>query len=143
MDARFCVKNDKHRRHVWNSVSVAGSAERWQAKELWLKFFHAPEPQSGLLGEGGIHVVVGNHHHLHPRRHRRPDAVGSVFKHQTLGKDKGEENKVTLSPKPIRSTGFRSNGPRSAVSGKTNPGERESALAAFPFSCEKLDISSE
>lgn len=112
-----------------NHCPLPCSAERRQAEQSWLEFFHALEPQRGLPSEGGIHVVVGNHHHLHPRRQRRPDTIGSVFKHQTLGKDRGEENTVILSPKPIRSTGFQPNGRRSATSGKTNPGEWESAAA--------------
>lgn len=144
----FCFKSQKRISllhcsccHLWDSLSP-GSTEWRQAEKPWLEFFHAPEPQRGLPGEGGIHVVVRNHHHLHPRRQRRPDAVGSVFKHQTLSKDRGEENKVILSPKPIRSTGFQPCGRRSAVSGKTNPEEQESA-ETFPFTCDELNISSE
>lgn len=89
-----------------DSVYRFGSVERRQAKELGLKLLHAPESQCGLLGKAAVQVVVGNHHHLHPRSERRLHAVGSVFKHQTLSKDRGEGNKMILSYKPIRSTGF-------------------------------------
>lgn len=101
--------------HLYNS---SGSAERRQSKESGLEFFHTPEPQRGLLSEAGVHVVVRDHHHLHPRCQCRLDTIGSVFKDQTLGKDRVEG--MILSRKPIRSTGFQPTGRHhSAVSGKT------------------------
>lgn len=119
-----------------------GSVERRQAKELGLKLLHAPESQCGLLGKAGVQVVVGNHHHLHPRSKRRLHAVGSIFKHQTLSKDRGEENKMILSYKPIRSTGFHPCIRHKAETKKQttkNTGKMETG-ALFPSSCDGLDI---
>lgn len=85
---------------------VSGSVKLRQRKERRLKVLHAPESQRGLLGKAGVKVVVRNHHHLHPRSQSCLHAIRSVFKHQALSKDKGEGDKVILSYKPIRSTGF-------------------------------------
>lgn len=119
--------------HLCNS---SGSAEWRQSEESWLEFFHTPEPQRGLLCEAGVHVVVRNHHHLHPRCQCRLDTIGSVFKDQTLGKDRGEEK--ILSHKPIRSTGFQPTARHcSAVSGKTIQ-ENGNQQSQFHFSLMNL-----
>lgn len=83
-------------------VCGGGSVKCWQAEELRLELLHAPESLRGLLGEVGVQVAIGNHHHMHPRGQRRLHAVGSVFKHQAL---RGG-NRAILSSKPISSTGF-------------------------------------
>lgn len=66
------------------SLTLRDSFVRRQAEELRLELLHAPESQRGLLGKTGVHVVVGDHHHLHARRQRRLHAGGSVLKHQAL-----------------------------------------------------------
>lgn len=119
-----------------------GSVERRQAKELGLKLLHAPESQCGLLGKAGVQVVVGNHHHLHPRSKRRLHAVGSIFKHQTLSKDRGEEAKWYY---PISLLGLQDFTPAYATKLKPknkqqkNTGKMETG-ALFPSSCDGLDI---
>ena len=106
-----------------------GSVIRRQAEELRPKLLHAPESQRGSPGKAGVQVVVGNHHHLHPRRQCRLHAVGRVFKHQALSEGQEREgNKAMLSYKPIRVDGI--------PPGKTNMAKRGVGgdRPPFPFS---------
>ena len=58
--------------------------ERWKSKVLRVEVFQGGEDLGGGQPEVLGDLVVGHHHHLHPRRQPGLHAVGSVLKHQTL-----------------------------------------------------------
>ena len=66
-----------------NSNETFDCLERWKSEVLRVEVFQGGEDLGGsqpeLLGD----LVVGDHHHLHPRRQPGLHAVWSVLKHQT------------------------------------------------------------
>lgn len=57
-----------------------------QTEEFGLEVLEGTQHQGGLGGEGRVQLLVGHHHHLHPRRHSRLHPIRGIFKHQTLEK---------------------------------------------------------